>query len=92
MRRIIVWWTFAGLIVPLLVLVIGQLQGGVFAWPSLALILWTSWTLNSAIFGRESTYFGMSVLFVSICIHGLLYAVVGIVLSSLFGKYIRKRT
>ena len=89
MRRIILWWAILGLAVPMMILLVGQLQGGVFAWPRVALVVWPTWILNAATFGRESSIFCVSVLIISVSANALLYAVVGLLLRGLLPKYLR---
>ncbi len=89
MRRTILWWAIVGIAVPMMILLVGHLQGGVFAWPRAALVMWPTWILNAATFGRESSIFGASVLIISISTNGLLYALVGLVLWGLLPKHFR---
>lgn len=89
MRRMILWWAILGLAVPMMILLVGQLQGGVFAWPRVALVVWPTWILNAATFGRESSIFGVSVLIISVSANALLYVLVGLMLWVLLPKYLR---
>lgn len=89
MRRIMFWWAILGLAMPLIILLISNLQGGVFAWPRVALVMWPTWILNAATFGRESSIFGVSVLIISISANALLYALVGLIVWVVIPKYIR---
>lgn len=89
MRRIILWWAILGLAVPMMILLVGQLQGGVFAWPRVALVMWPTWILNAATFGRESSIFGVAALIISVSANGLLYALVGLLLWGLLPKHPR---
>lgn len=89
MRRIILCWAILGLAVPMMILLVGQLQGGVFAWPRVALMIWPTWILNAATFGRESGIFGVSVLIVSILTNVLLYALLGLIFGILLPKHLR---
>ena len=89
MRRIILWSAILGLAVPMMILLVGQLQGGVFAWPRVALMMWPTWILNAATFGRESSIFGLLVLIVSISANSLLYALLGLLICGLLPKHLR---
>ena len=89
MRRIILWWAIIGLVVPMMILLVGHLQGGIFAWPRVALMMWPTWILNAATFGRESSILGVSVLIISISANALLYALVGLLLWGLLPKHFR---
>ncbi len=89
MRRIILWWAIVGLAVPMMILLVGYLQGGIFAWPRVALMIWPTWILNAATFGREASILGVSVLIISISANALLYALVGLLLWGLLPKHFR---
>ena len=89
MRRIILWWAIIGLAVPMMILLVGYLQGGIFAWPRVALMMWPTWILNAATFGRESSIFGLLVLIVSISANSLLYALLGLLICGLLPKHLR---
>jgi hypothetical protein len=41
-------WGLAGLFIPLAIMLTTRLQGGVFEWPYLGLILWPSWVFPAA--------------------------------------------
>lgn len=73
----------------MIILLVGHLQGGVFAWPRVAVVMWPTWILNAATFGRESSIFGVSVLIVSIFVNGLLYALLGLIFGILLPTYFR---
>jgi len=74
----IFWWAIVGLAAPMMILLVGHLQGGVFAWPRVALVIWPTWILNAATFGSESSTFGVSVLIISVSANALLYALMGL--------------
>lgn len=88
MLRVITSWALAGLLIPIMILIIDHFYG-VFPWPHLVLALWPSWIFNAVTFGRESTVFGISVLILSIAVNIVLYAGFGFFLSWLFSKYLR---
>ncbi len=60
-----------------------------FAWPRVALVVWPTWIINAATFGRESSIFGVSVLIVSVSANALLYALIGLLLWGLLPKHLR---
>lgn len=43
-----IYWALAGFLVPVAILIVTWLQGGVFEWPYLGLILWPSWIIAAA--------------------------------------------
>lgn len=89
MRRMIFGWAIVGIAAPMMILLVGHLQGGVFAWPRVALIMWPTWILNAATFGRESSVFGLLMLIVSVSANSLLYALLGLLIWGLLPKHLR---
>lgn len=53
MMRFILYWALAGFLIPAVIVIVGELQGGVFEWPYLALVLWPRWIFNAAATGQE---------------------------------------
>ncbi len=86
MKRFAMYWALAGAFVPAAIIVISQLQGGVFKWPYLALLFWPSWIFMGGTYEREFSAFGILVLAISIGINILLYVVVGVALWFSFGR------
>ena len=87
--RFVMYWALAGVAVPVAIIIVGGLQGGVFEWPELAVVLWPSWILNAATYGRELSAFGLLVLAISIGLNVALYSAVGAVFWLLFGRFLR---
>jgi hypothetical protein len=80
MKRFVFKWAIAGLLVPVIILLIARLQGGVFRWPYLAVILWPSWIMAGAIDASENPplSFIIFVLGISIGLNVVLYSVLGV--------------
>jgi hypothetical protein len=77
LRRSAAQWAIGGLVVPLVVLLVTELQGGVFAWPRVALILWPSSLMMMGIEGQKGGIFRPLVFLVAVGINVALYSVVG---------------
>ena len=80
MIRFVSYWAIAGFLVPVAIMIIGELQGGVFEWPELGVILWPTWPMMGATYGREWTAFGILILLFSVAINVVLYSAVGVIL------------
>ena len=89
MMRFVMYWALASVVVPVAILIVSELQGGVFEWPYLALILWPSSILMGAIYGPIWSAFGLLVLAISIGLNVALYSAVGAVFWLLFGRFLR---
>jgi hypothetical protein len=89
MLHFVMYWALTGIFVPVVIIIVGQLQGGVFEWPYLAVALWPSWIIMGATYGREVSTFGLLVLVISIVINMALYSVVGAVFWLLFGRFLK---
>ena len=89
MIRFVMYWALAGLLAPLVILIVSELQGGVFEWPYLAVGLWPSWIMLGATYEREFTTFGILVLTISIAINVILYSAVGTLVWFLWSLYDR---
>ena len=89
MMRFVVYCALAGALVPVAIIIIAQLQGGVFQWPYVAVVLWPSWIFMGATYERELTVFGILVLAISIAINVVLYSAVGVLFWLLFGRFLK---
>jgi hypothetical protein len=89
MKRFVMYWALAGVLVPVAVLILSGLEeflGRVFGWLSLAVYLWPSWILMGATYERELTAFGVTVLAVSVVINAALYSAIGAIVWLLFNR------
>jgi len=79
MRRFVLLWGLAGLLVPVIIIIVGRLQGGVFRWPFLAVILWPSWLMAGALDSFENPPLSsvVIILTISIGLNMLLYSGIG---------------
>ncbi len=89
MKRAIMYWALAGAFVPVAIIIVSQIQGGVFEWPRLAATLWPSWILMGATYEREFTAFGILVLTISITLNVILYSVVGIMWWFVYDRFLK---
>jgi hypothetical protein len=80
MKQVALGFAIAGAVVPIVVLVVAWLQGGVFRWPYLGLVFWPSWIMLMATSGREGSTASLAVLRVSIALNVLLYSGIGAVI------------
>lgn len=76
MFSVIKYWALAGLLVPMIILVITWLQGGVFEWPYLALALWPSSVFYAAadVYLTPDPFRITIALIISIALNVLLYS------------------
>jgi len=84
MKRFVSKWALAGLCIPFAIIIVGELQGGIFKWPGLALVLWPSWMMMLATAGREWTLGGIEILAISVLVNVALYSVIGAFMWFLF--------
>ncbi len=80
MMRVLRYWAVAGLFVPVLFMLIAQLEGPgrvLYELDSVRLILWPSWIMMGGTYGIEFTALGILVLALSIGINVFLYMAVG---------------
>jgi hypothetical protein len=88
MMRFVMYWALAGILVPVAILTVDELQG-VFQWPYLAVALWPSSILTMAIQEGASTSFKILVLAISIGVNVVLYSAVGTAVWLLWSLYDR---
>lgn len=84
------YWVMAGFILPVVVLLITQLQGGVFEWPYLALVLWP--TLPIAVVADlqpEPSPLSVILIYsaISIELNTIIYSVFGALFWALYRSY-----
>lgn len=89
MKRAIMYWALAGVLVPVAIIIVGGMQGGVFEWPELAATLWPSWIFMAGTYGREFTATGILVLVISLTVNVILYSVVGIICWFVYDRFLR---
>src|SRR5439155_10759654 len=87
------YWALAGFLVPVAIIIVGRLQGGVFEWPYLAVALWPSWIMAGAIDAFEDPPLSsiLIILTISIGLNVLLYSAVGALAWWFFGLFERKQ-
>ena len=89
MRRFVLLWGLAGLLVPVIIIIIGRLQGGAFRWPYLAVILWPSWIMAGALDSFENPPLSSIVIILAISngLNVILYAAVGAAFWWMFYRF-----
>lgn len=75
--RIAIYGALTGLFVPVLIMAITSLQGGVFKWPYLAVVLWPSSIMLMGTMGQEETTMGVIALVVAVLLNQVLYSLIG---------------
>ena len=92
-RYSLLYWSLAGFLVPVMILIIGRLQGGVFEWPYLAITLWPTWMMTGALDALEDPPLSTIVLVlgISMGLNVVLYTVVGAIFRWLFRLMARKQ-
>jgi hypothetical protein len=80
------YWALAGFLVPVTILVVGRLQGGVFEWPYLAVAIWPSWIMAGAIDAFEDPPLSsiLIILTISIGLNVVLYSAIGAMIGWFF--------
>ena len=93
MKPFVKYWALAGLLVPVAIMMVGRLQGGVFEWPYLAVALWPSWIMAGAIDAFEDTPLSsiLIILTISIGLNVFLYSAVGALVWWFFRLFERKQ-
>lgn len=79
MKRFVFYWALAGLLVPVAIMLVTRLQGGVFKWPYLMIALWPSVVFYAAADAFENPSLSSLAIMgtISIGLNVLLYSVVG---------------
>ena len=93
MKRFVMYWALAGVLVPVTIVLVSRLQDGVFEWPDLAVILWPSSIMLMALEAIHQPWWWQIVVpAISIATNVVLYSTVGAVLWlfwRLFGRLFR---
>lgn len=87
MRHALIYWALAGVVVPVTLLTIAFLQGGVFADPYLLIALWPAAIFLMGI--QTWNAFAVLVLLAAIGINVIWYIAVGVMVRLLFGPLFR---
>jgi hypothetical protein len=92
-RYSLLYWGLAGFLVPVMILIVGRLQGGVFEWPYLAITLWPTWMMAGALDAFEDPPLSsiLIILTISIGLNVVLYTVVGAIFRWFFEPFDRKQ-
>ena len=86
MARFVSKWALAGFCIPFVIIIVGELQGGIFEWPTLGLVLWPSWMMMLATYGSEWTLNAIEILIVSVLVNMALYSAIGAFVWFVFCK------
>jgi len=78
MRRVVGWSVVAGLMVPLVLIGIAQLEGGVWSAPKAVILFWPSSILLMATSGFEGTLFALWMHVVAIVLNAGWYVALGL--------------
>jgi hypothetical protein len=83
------YWALAGLFLPVTLMIVTRLQGGVFEWPYLMIALWPSVVIYAAADAFESpSLIALIVsLTISIGLNMILYALFGAIVSWFFRPF-----
>jgi hypothetical protein len=76
MMRIAMYGAFSGFFVPVVIMAITYLQGGVFKWPALAVAIWPTSMMLMGTMGQELTATGIVLFIVSVLLNQALYSVI----------------
>ncbi len=96
MRRFVMYWALTGILVPVVVIALGELEvvlGKAFLWLDVAIYLWPSWIVAGALEAvHQPWWWVIVVIAISIGTNVVLYSIVGAVLwllRRLFGRLFR---
>jgi hypothetical protein len=94
LKRFILYWAIAGFIVPVVIMIVTRLQGGVFKWPYLALTLWPSVVIAAAADVFENPPLSSLIIFVaiSIGINVVVYSAIGSLVWWIFLRQAKEGT
>ena len=84
------YWALAGILVPLIILFIDQLQGGVSMWPELTITLWPASILLLATDCAGLTLFAMATVTIAIIANVVVYSVVGVLAWWIYWQFMAK--
>ncbi len=87
------YWALAGLLMPVAILIVTRLQGGVFEWPYLVIALWPSVFIYAAVdaFDNPSPISIIISLTISIGLNMVLYSMIGNLVLWFFRLFERKQ-
>jgi len=79
MKKILIPFSLTGLLVPFVILIIASLQGGVFGWPTLGIILWPTWVVAAGAdaYATPTAFIVNAFLAIAVTLNVLLYAAIG---------------
>ena len=89
LKPFVKYWALTGLLVPVAILIVTQLQGGIFEWPYLAIALWPSVFIYAAVdaFDNPSLISLIVSLTISIGLNMILYSLFGAIVSWFFRPF-----
>ena|SRR2546422_2962056 len=89
LKPIVKYWALAGLLVPVALMIVTRLQGGVFEWPYLMIALWPSVFIAAAAdaFYNPSPISIVISLTISIGLNMILYSLFGAIVSWFFRPF-----
>ena len=86
--RIAIYGALAGFLVPVLIMAITYVQGGVFKWPYIAVALWPPSIMLMGTMGQELTSGGIIIFFISVLLNQALYAAIGAIAAYIYARVI----
>ncbi|HZC67257.1 MAG TPA: hypothetical protein VE201_01440, partial [Nitrospirales bacterium] len=83
------YWALAGLFVPVALMIVTRLQGGVFEWPYLMIALWPSVVIYAAVDAFDDPLISSLIISmtISIGLNMILYVLFGAIVSSFFRPF-----
>lgn len=88
MMRFVLWWTLAGFLIPVVIMIITQ-AGVIYLLPDwLVVAFWPSSIMLMGTMGQEFTPMGIVVLVLSVLINQILYSMVGVMVWPLFRRFV----
>jgi hypothetical protein len=91
MIRIAIYGALAGFFVPVLIMAITYLQGGVFEWPYMAVALWPSSIILMGTDGRELTPAGIIIFVISVLLNQAVYAGIGAIAAYFYVRILASK-
>ena len=89
--RIAIYGALAGFFVPISIMAITYLQGGVFEWPYLLVALWPSSIMLMGTMGQELTPGGIIVFVISVLLNQAVYAGIGAIAAYLYVRVLASK-
>ena len=88
MMRFVLFWTLAGFLIPVVIMIITQ-AGVIYLLPDwLVVAFWPSSIMLMGTMGQEFTPMGIVVLVLSVLINQILYSMVGVMVWPLFRRFV----